>query len=534
MANFTDDALVNLDRRGFGKILVAGAGWLTMGGPGSAMAAMPKQPGKHEFLYSTGKPVSGAKKVDIVVIGAGLSGLIAARTLQKQGKSVLVLEANNRIGGRMHLQKTIEGGVLDMGGQWVGDTQTAIVGLLDELGIKRFISYEDGRSIQSWQGSKTGFNGDVSQLLEGRCGKPSSFPVQHKQACEQSAAVLPDCDSNEEQAKIWNKLLAISASVPPDQPWKTKNAKLLDSTTFQTWLEKEGAADYTQWLPAMQARIGGSGGFEPGEVSLLHMAWTQRVGPQSETPEKWLINGGAGQVPALLAKSLRNQIVLSARATGIEQSASGLTITTARLSIKAKRVIVAIPPPLRAGIAFSPALPPTHTGFIQRSPMGSMSKVHAVFPEAFWRKQCLSGSAAGNLEYCEFIADSSPESGKPGILTSFIGGERNLALAGKSPEEIKKIVLGEFAHFFGEEIWSAAEFIHINWDQKNWTSGAFTSYLPPDVWTVYGSGWRDPVGDIFWAGTETSERWPGYFDGAVRAGKRASEAVLAKFSLDKA
>lgn len=501
----------SMDRRQFGKILIAGAGGLALGMTGIAGLAQELAPqdqteqSSHEFLYPSKKPFDGEHSVDVVIVGSGLSGLVAARTLSKKGKSVLVLEARDRIGGRMFLEKTIEGGVLDVGGQWVGDTQDAVLALLDELSISKFDSYGQGHSFLSWNHKTINFDGDFDEVLEGKYGTSPQDKIAERY--------------------LWSKLMAITKTVPPAAPWTAPNARLLDAQTFQSWIERETRQPYARWVPAMQARIGGSGGFEPGQASLLHMAWTQRVGPQSEHPERWLLHGGAGQVPPMLAADLTDQIVLAARVTDIERNSNGVTVSTAHLRINAKAVIVAIPPSLRAAIRFSPALPATHAGFIQRAPMGSMSKVHAVYPTAFWRERKLSGTAAGNLKTCEFIADSSPPSGKPGILTSFIAGERNLELSNASREEIREAVLQDFSYYFGKDAIAPAQFFHFNWNDQSLTGGAFTSYLPPGVWTVYGAGWREPVENIFWAGTEASDRWPGYFDGAVRAGLKAAADV---------
>ena len=495
-------------RRQFGKLLALGAGGIALGFDNRASAQEGESQSKSEFLADSGKPISGEHEADYVIVGAGLSGLIAARDLLRAGKSVLVLEARSRIGGRMFLKKTIEDGVLDLGGQWVGPTQTSILALLEELKIQKFDSYAEGNSILSWRGQKTNFDGDVAKVLAGKYG-------------------ITQAD-RDDQARQWKAFKEIVATVPASTPWTAPNAKALDSQTLQSWLESMSTTPYTLWPMAMQARIGGSGAFEPSQASILHMAWTQVVGPQEEKPETWLLHGGAGQVPAMLAKEIGDRrIVLNAPAQSIAQEGGKVTVTSGNLSVKAKAVIVAIPPPLRAGIRFSPTLPSMHSGLIQRSPMGSISKVHAVYPTAFWRPLGISGSAAGDLKTCEFIADSSPPSGKPGILTSFIAGNRNLELAGASREVIRSAVLDDYTYYFGKEAATPSEFLVFNWSDQSWTSGAFTNYMPPGVWTSFGPAWREPVGKIFWAGTEVSDRWPGYFDGAVRAGQAAAKDALA-------
>jgi monoamine oxidase len=525
------------DRRQFGKVLVAGVGGLTLGGLASAQSPEPKPD----------------VTVDVVIVGAGLSGLIAARELKraaaKAGKQItlVVLEARDRIGGRMYGETVSvrnekgenELGYVDFGGQWVGDTQTEMLALVTELNIEKFLSWEEGRSIQSWKprgsatGQETGFDGDVSHLLKGDCVPPHISSTDAK--CKEPP-VLPDCQKNSEEAGVWNGLLALP--VDAKQPWKSANARTLDSRTFQDYLNDAEAYGYTKWLPTMQSHIGGSGGFEPEQVSLLHMAWSQKVAPQSETPEKWLLKGGAGQIPEKLEEQLGPCILKGAPVTDIRHdiAGGGVIVTTTRpvneplnpfMRFKARAVIIAIPPPLRKKIKFDPPLSLSYTGFMNGSPMGSMSKVHAVYDRAFWRDKCLSGSAAGNLKTCEFIADSSLKSGEPGILTSFIAAERNHCLRDASEAEVQELVLRDYAYYFGEAALTPKKFYHVNWDTEMWTGGAFTSFLLPNIWTLYGEqGWREPVDKkIFWAGTETSDRWPGYFDGAIRAGIRAAGEV---------
>lgn len=544
MTKFSNDeeqlTLPEMDRRQFGKLLVAGAGGLTMWSPLAGLASGPKA----TWLQSA-KAFSGEHQVDVVIVGAGLSGLIAAKALRDAKKTVLVLEARERIGGRMYRQPIIKGGYVDMGGQWVGPTQLDMRALVDELKIEKFDSYEQGWSILSWENQRSGFDGNMDAVLQGRCNAPVHFPDTCKPepvppivgvACDQHTP-----DSLAERV-LWDKFIAITKTVRADKPWLSPQAKALDSITFQSWMDQETTLPYTQWPAAMWSRLGGSGGFEPNQVSLLHMAWTQVVGPQSEAPERWLLKGGAGQIPAMLAQKLGDVIVVSAAVNAIEHSDGGVTITTATATIKAGAVIVAIPPSMRAAIHFSPALPVSHSGLIQRAPMGSMSKVHAVYDTPFWREQCLSGSAAGNLagnlpksqsklKTCEFVADSSlppgtPSAQLPGILTSFIAGQRNIELSNASAADIQKAVIDDYVQYFGQLAANPKQFIHINWNAQNWTGGAFTGYMSPGVWTTFGAGLRDSVGKIFWAGTETSDRWPGYFDGAINAGKRAAKEVL--------
>ena len=150
----------------------------------------------------------------------------------------------------------------------------------------------------------------------------------------------------------------------------------------------------------------------------------------------------------------------------------------------------------------------------------------AVYPRAFWRDEGLSGTATGDLPTVQFVADSSPPGGRPGILASFIAGTRAVELGMATAERRRRAVLADFAGYFGRRAARPAQFIDVNWPAQPWTGGAFTAYLPPGVWTGYGPALRQPVGRLHWAGTETATRWPGFFDGAVRSGEDVAGAIL--------
>jgi len=189
-----------------------------------------------------------------------------------------------------------------------------------------------------------------------------------------------------------------------------------------------------------------------------------------------------------------------------------------------------MPPALRSRIVFEPGLPPQVSGLQQRSPMGSMFKILSIYQTAWWRDQGLNGYAQGNLPTVQLTADSSPPSGKPGVLAAFVSADRAVSLGLQNPRARREAILADLVQFWGPQAAEPVDYVEINWAEENWTTGGFTSYLTPGAWTSFGPAWREPVGRVVWAGTESSARWAGYYEGAIQAGMDASKTVQSLLS----
>lgn len=477
--------------------LMAGAGLAGVGALGLSQSSSAKE---------------GPEPVDVVVVGAGLSGLIAARTLQRQGRRVQILEARNRTGGRMIRQTTKTGAVVDLGGQWGGATHHRFQSLVNELGIETFPSYYDGKGVLIWDGQRV--EADLAK-------KPTDSVLlfdgdQIQQPAEDVA-----------KAKLAMKAFRkIADSIDPAQPWRTTNAKQLDRTSIRAWCEQNSGSRLSDFELEWLSVVGGSGGFDPWDASILHLAWTQSVAPQDEAPESWLLKGAAGQVAERLTTDLQSVISLNAPVQAISQADKNVTVQYGQgQQLQAKSVIVAIPPPLRQRITFTPDLPAETRSFLQRCPMGSMIKVFAIYKNAFWRDKNLNGFAVGNLKTLEITADSSLPSGTPGILASFVTASAAVAFQQASAAEQRRLVLEDLVAYWGAEAGAPEELLIENWNEESWSTGAFTSFVTPGAWTTYGQGWQQSHGRVHWAGTEASSRWPGYFEGAIEAGLQAAKRV---------
>jgi monoamine oxidase len=197
------------------------------------------------------------------------------------------------------------------------------------------------------------------------------------------------------------------------------------------------------------------------------------------------------------------------------------------VTVKAKRVIVAIPPTLAGRIDYHPILPFQRDQLTQRYGQGTMTKVAVVYDKPFWRDQGLNGTAVDTGGPLSATFDDSPPGGRPGVIFGFVGGDNARTYAGMSPGSKRQAVLSQLANYFGSQAFSARRFLETNWSGEQWTRGCPVGIPGLGTLLEYGSRLRDPVGRIHWAGTETSNYWNGYMDGAVRSGERAAAEALA-------
>lgn len=445
------------------------------------------------------------RKCDVVIVGAGFSGLAAARRLAERGYEPLVLEARERVGGRTLNIEASGGQVAELGGQWVGPTQHRVLKLLAELGLETYPTFDDGDKLFEFRGGLRRYTGAVPRL---------------------SPVVLADIA----QAQL--RLDRMARAVPLDAPWTAARAQRWDGETFGSWLRRNvrtaGARAFcTLVCEAVWA-------VSPADVSLLHFLFyvhsaggLDRLVSTDDGAQKWRVRGGTQGIAQRLADALGEQVELGTPVRRIMQDGSGVTVTSDRLEVRAARAIVAVPPTLSVRVAYDPPLPGLRDQLCQRYAQGSVIKCLAVYPEPFWRRDGLSGqvtSADGPVKVC---FDSSPPDGSPGVLLGFLEGNQARALGAAPPERRREAVLRCFARFFGPRAAEPERYLERAWAEEEWTRGCYAGYLPPGAWTAHGRVLREPVGRIHWAGSETATVWNGYLDGALSAGERAAEEVAA-------
>ncbi len=449
--------------------------------------------------------------VDVAIVGAGFAGLVASRELKGSGASVSVLEARDRVGGRVMNASTSDGTVVELGGQWIGPTQDRVIALADELGLERYSTYNTGENLVHDGKRLRRYKGAIPRL---------------------SPAVLADIG----QAQL--RLDRMAKRVPLDEPWTARRVKSWDGQTVESWIRR----NVRTRLAREMLRLGVRAVFaaEAADLSLLHFLFYSHSGGYldslfnvQEGAQEQRVVGGTQLIAERVADELGGDVILSAPVRKVSLQAGDaetVVVEAGDHTISARRVVVAVPPALAGRIEFEPAMPPWRDQLTQRMPMGSVIKCMAVYDEPFWRSDGLTGQMTDVEGPAQLTFDNSPPSGSPGILLAFVEGAHARELSHRSADERRNSVVACLARCFGPGAESPNEFLELDWSAERFSGGCYGALLGPGVLSAYGPGLREPCGLVHFAGTETAPVWAGYMDGAIRSGERVAREITSALS----
>jgi monoamine oxidase len=307
--------------------------------------------------------------------------------------------------------------------------------------------------------------------------------------------------------------------------------------TFHEWIAANVPGATAQKV--LEAAVQAIWGADSAEMSLLYVLWYIACAgnPKNKGSFVRLISttggaqenrfvGGSQLVSQKVAKALGSQVVLESPVRTIEQAGTGVTVTSDRFVVHAKRAIVAVPPVLVAEIDFSPALPRLRRNLVKRFVQGHLIKWEAIYDTPFWRSQGLAGQAVSDSGLANTTFDNSPPGGTPGVLFGFMGGSNAARAAKLSPIDRRNAVLADFVNYYGAAAANPKSYFEMDWADEAWTRGCPVGHTGRNVLRKYGPALKVPFRRVHWAGSELADYWNGYMDGAVRSGEAAAKEVL--------
>ncbi|MGZ4576872.1 MAG: flavin monoamine oxidase family protein [Mycobacterium sp.] len=443
-------------------------------------------------------------EVDYCVVGAGFAGLTAALRLKRAGHSVALLEARDRVGGRTFTEYRPDGTWIDRGGAWIGPGQDRIYAMMDEFGVPEYKQHHDGDAIMIVDGKKHRYGGTIPWTM-------SPWAV----------------------ANLGVGLLSIekmAQSLPREAPWDAKHADEWDRISVGEWIEQNTMSKQASEM--LDMALAGTYTSAGSETSLLWcllqmgsgggptFVISGKGGAQDARPV-----GGMGAIYGPITAELGDALHLSQPVRQIAQDADGVTVTAADLTVRARRVIVAIPLAIASSIVYEPMLPVDRALLHQRMPSGAVIKASIIYDEPFWRADGFSGQSSSPGSPATLTIDACTDTGTPGVMCVITEGPAARRLTKLVEAERKAALIGELVDRFGDKARTPQEYHEQNWTIERYSGGGMISHAPTGVLTEFGYTLREPCGRIHWAGTESSAIMCGWIDGAIRSGERAAAEV---------
>jgi monoamine oxidase len=454
---------------------------------------MTKKTNRREFLKILGAASAAAvlapqgifaqrKKKSCVVIGAGFAGLSAAYKLKNAGWTVTILEARNRIGGRVfsHRMPQNTNLICELGAEWVGESHERIKALCNDFKIP----------LQKHQF-------DDYLLQNGRLSRPGEwgFTAQAKTAFDKIKAG-------------YEKLTALQQ-------------RKLDKLDWWTYLEKIG---YSQDDLILRDLMDST---DFGE-SIRHVSAFGALAEYAESSPKnemdYKMTGGNSRLAQEFTKRIgAENIRLNTLVTEINQSKNGIvTVKTETDSFRADACICTAPTNSLLKIKFNPPLPTAQAAAAEELTYARICKNSVLYENRFWKDENFSLVSDVTSHYYFHSTQNQP--GKEGILTAYAIGEKADVLASQSDERRMKIITRDLIDFDEDAPKLAKGIASYAWQRDKYTDGAYALYRPGQ-WFGIRPVLQRPHGKVLFAGEHLAD-WQGFMEGAIETGEAAAESLL--------
>lgn len=434
---------------------------------------------------------------DVIVLGAGLAGLSAARDLAAAGTDVLVLEARDRVGGRVEQVAVDEERPVQLGGELIGQAHTAYLGLVEELGLTLDPTYTAVNGATTYD--------LVDGLLRSEDGFPFATPAQRA-----------------DYERVERLLGELVATVDPEDPWSHPDASRLDGVSVASWARSVDALPSTVRAIEVGALALAAGSFE--RISLLsELRKAAAVGDYAfYTYDLWeslQVAEGSAEVALRMGSELEDRIRLGAEATSVAVALHGCVVTLASgEEIRAEAVVCGLPVSVLQGIRIE-GVAPGRLASLRAQRHALAAKVVTVYDRSIWAEVGANGLSEGE----QLLGSTWPQ--RPGVLSGLVPPERIAWLLATAEEHRAPALHVELKRMYGPDAGAPQHTFLRLWATDPYTLGYATQWWPGDVLRVGPlHGTHDPP--FYVCG---SDQWvAGYMEGAVRTGRAAAAAALGK------
>ena len=441
---------------------------------------------------------TATRRVDVVIVGAGLAGLTAADELLRQGLDVHVLEGRADVGGRLRSTE-VAGYPVDAGATWIAPGHSDVRDLAARLNLEITPQFHEGKGVISFGGKR-----------------------KVESATSMAPWVVADL------ARIMSKLQKLVDELPMEDAWAHPRAREHDAISIGEWLTARRALTGTRKFIGMFCMV--HWGAPVSDISLFNvLRYVRTLGGIEHMmsveggDQQDRIRGTAVQLASGLSASLGPRVSLSSPVRRITTKGSTVTVETVDDVIAARAVIVAAAPSHRSEITFDPPLPDQHYGLARSWRLGALSKAFVAYDRPFWREDGLSGEGVSDRDTVFLTFDVSPSADGPGIIMAFCDSR---GFDAYDEAERKRRVLEDLTHLFGARAADPSDYTDFSWGNDVFAPGGPNPAVAPLAWTAFGRFLREPVGLVHWAGTETADETSGTMNGAILSGRRAAREVV--------